>query len=221
MPSNISASAGQAAGDILEVLRQDHVRVDSLLDQIEETDESDERRREQLFAQVAAEIQVHSDAEDQVVYGALEARAGFENLIEDAREEHEHIEQMVEELDELEVTDRSWLDKVHDLRQLVRHHVDEEEGQLFGRIVESLDAVERRRLAEDFLASKEIEEEDSSAVQPGPRPGPQQDIESLSKKDLYELARNRHIGGRSAMTKAQLVQAIRSAGTTASSSSAR
>ena len=37
------------------------------------------------------------------------------------------------------------------------------------------------------------------------------DIESLSKKELYDLARDRHIEGRSAMTKAELVLAIRAA----------
>jgi hemerythrin-like domain-containing protein len=211
MSSDNNAARAQA-GDILELLKRDHERVDHLLDEIEDTDSGDERRRSQLFAQVTAELEVHSDSEDQVVYTALEGRGGFEELIDNARGAHEHIEQMVEELDQTEVTAGDWIDKVHELRQLVRHHVDEEEGTLFGKMREALDSGERSRLADEFLASKEIEEEEVSGERPAaPGPDSERDIESLNKKELYELARNRHIEGRSAMTKAELVSAIRAA----------
>jgi hemerythrin-like domain-containing protein len=211
MPSDNNIGTRAQAGDILELLKRDHDRVDHLLDEIEATDGGDERRRSQLFALVTAELEVHSDSEDLVVYSALESRGGFEELIEDARGEHEHIEQMVEELDQLEVTAGDWMDKIHELRQLVRHHVDEEEGTLFPKIREALDSGQRSRLAEEFVASKDIEEAEVSGERPVavPAPDSERDIESMSKKELYELARNRHIEGRSAMTKAELVTAIR------------
>lgn len=220
MSSTIDPHSAHAAIDILDVLRRDHDRVDRLFDDVEATEDADERRRSQLFAQIAAELEVHSDAEDQILYSSLESREGFEDLIEDSRQEHEHIEQMVEELDLLDVAAPSWLQTMRELRQLVRHHVGEEEGVLFPRIRDRLDSTERARLAGDFLAAKESEEEDELSgermipIQP---PGdvtaaaPSLEIESLSKKELYELARSRHIEGRSAMTKAQLVDAIRSA----------
>ena len=226
MPSNPTTGAGPAGGDIVEILKQDHQRVDHLLDQIEETTDEDELRRAQLFAHVAAELEVHSDAEDQVVYSALEEREELADMVEEARLEHEHIEQMVEELDRTAVTDSEWIGKVRELRQLVRHHVDEEEGTLLPRLMQVFGDVERRRLAEDFLIAKEAEEEpDISTIRPAiaadipepPDPAPPRpqldeiDIESLSKRELYELARTRHIEGRSAMTKAELVRAIRSA----------
>ncbi|HKE20231.1 MAG TPA: hypothetical protein VKB80_35395 [Kofleriaceae bacterium] len=67
MPSDNQAGAASPAGDILDLLKRDHVRVDSLLDQLEDTDDGDERRRGQLFAHMAAELEVHSDSEDQIV----------------------------------------------------------------------------------------------------------------------------------------------------------
>lgn len=215
MNSDNPTSAGRTGADILELLRRDHHRVDHLLDQIEATETSDERRRAQLFAQVTAEIEVHSDAEDQVVYACFEAREGAEDLVEDMRQQHEHIEQMVEELDQTEVTADDWIDKLRELRQLVRHHVDEEEGVLFERIREALDAGARERLGEDFVVAKESEEAEVS-LDRAPTAQPirdlgDRDIETLSKKQLYDLARNRHIEGRSAMTKAELVLAIRAA----------
>lgn len=223
MQSDNPTSAGRPGVDILDLLKRDHHRVDHLLDQLEATDTSDERRRAQLFAQVTAEIEVHSDAEDQVVYACFEARAGLEDQVEDMRQQHEHIEQMVEELDQTEVIADDWIDKLRELRQLVRHHVDEEEGALFARIREALDAGARERLGEDFVMAKESEEaevslERAATVPDADREEPgavdelsERDIESLSKKELYDLARNRHIEGRSAMTKAELVLAIRAA----------
>ncbi len=162
MPSDNPTSAGPTGADILELLRRDHHRVDHLLDQLEATDTSDERRRAQLFAQVTAEIEVHSDAEDQVVYACFEEREGLEDLVEDMRQQHEHIEQMVEELDQTEVTADDWIDKLRELRQLVRHHVDEEEGALFERIRAALDAGARQRLGEDFMTAKASEEAEVS-----------------------------------------------------------
>src|SRR5262245_24474695 len=134
------ARSGRGAADILELLRRDHLRIDHLLDQIEDTREDEEQRRGQLFAQVAAEVEVHSDAEDQIVYSALESRAGFEELIETARDRHDQIEQMVEDLDRIEATSGDWLAKVSELRQLVRDHVDDEEGRLFRKMSEELSA---------------------------------------------------------------------------------
>jgi hemerythrin-like domain-containing protein len=225
MQSDNPTGAGRPGVDILDLLKRDHRRVDHLLDQLEATDTSDERRRAQLFAQVTAEIEVHSDAEDQVVYGCFEGREGLEDLVEDMRQQHEHIEQMVEELDQTEVIADDWIDKLRELRQLVSHHVDEEEGALFGRIREALDAGARERLGEDFIMAKASEEAEVSleraATVPDTDRDPgdmdaaddlgERDIESLSKKELYDLARNRHIEGRSAMTKAELVVAIRAA----------
>ena len=160
MQSDNPTGAGRPGADILDLLKRDHQRVDRLLDQLEATDTSDERRRAQLFAQVTAEIEVHSDAEDQVVYACFEE--GLEDLVENMRQQHEHIEQMVEVLDQTEVIADDWIDKLRELRQLVSHHVDEEEGALFGRIREALDAGARERLAEDFVMAKESEEAEVS-----------------------------------------------------------
>jgi iron-sulfur cluster repair protein YtfE (RIC family) len=212
MPSDNQPGAASPAGDILDLLKRDHVRVDSLLDQLEDTGDGDERRRGQLFAQMAAELEVHSDSEDQIVYAALEARPGFEEPIDGARAAHEHIEQMLEELDDLDLAAGDWLDKLRELRQLVRHHVDQEEGQLFAMVTRELGADERARLGNEFIAAKESEEDVSgergAAVVPA---NGERDIEALSKRELYELARTRHVEGRSAMTKAELVHAIRAA----------
>jgi hypothetical protein len=214
MSSNPIPGTGPAGGDIVEILKQDHQRVDHLLDQIEGTTDADEERRAQLFAHVAAELEVHSDAEDQIVYAALEGRDDYVDMVEDARQEHEHIEQMVEELDRTAVTDSEWIGKVRELRQLVRHHVDGEEGTILPRLTQAFGDGERRRLAEDFLSAKESEEEpELSGIHPAVSSpfDSEPDIESLSKRELYELARTRHIEGRSAMSKAELVQAIRAA----------
>jgi hypothetical protein len=127
---------------------------------------------------------------------------------------------MVEELDQLDVASGEWIGKVRELRQLVRHHVDEEEGTLFPMLRDELGAGERHRLAGEFLAAKDSEEDEELSGErdiagmtdrPELPPDGERDIESLSKKELYELARSRHIEGRSAMTKAELVHALRSA----------
>jgi hemerythrin superfamily protein len=202
-------------GDIYQLLKRDHELVSGILDEIEGTPPGEDRRLEDLFARLVRAVEAHSQAEEDVFYGVLEQEEALADRIEDARQEHDDVDEMLEEIDELSPSDPDWMDRIQELRQLIVRHVEEEEGELFARAREILDPAEASRLGQEFLRAKQM----AGEVQSGERRIPsvvgdvgraeRDEIEQMSKRELYELARQRHIEGRSAMTKSELVEAIR------------
>jgi hemerythrin-like domain-containing protein len=209
------------AADIFELLSRDHGNVRALLDEIEGAE--DERQRQGLFAQLVNEVEAHSQAEDDVFYTSLEGVSDLADKIDEARQEHDQVESMLEELDGMPVSGDDWLDKVREIRLLIEHHVQEEEQHIYPLARQALAGDEPRRLGQEFLRARQVVTEEvsserlvatgDSTAEPGaPMAGvadTSSDIEHMSKKELYELARQRGIEGRSAMTKAELVDALR------------
>lgn len=207
--------------DVFELLKRDHRNVRALLDEIEGAE--DEGKRRGLFAQLVNEVESHSQAEDDVFYTSIEGDAELVDRIDDARQEHDQVESLLEELDGLSVSADDWLEKVREIRMLIEHHVSEEEQVIFLLARRSMSDEEALRLGREFLHAKQLVTEEVSSERlvavTGDSTGVaavldgtidvSADIDQMSKRELYELARQRRIGGRSAMTKAELVTALR------------
>ncbi len=203
------------ATSILDLLKRDHETVARLLAEIEGTG-SDEQR-DQLFAQLVGAIEVHAQAEEDVFYATLDADDKLEAGLDDARQEHDDVDQLLEEMDEMGSAGDEWLDKLRELRQRIEHHVEQEEGPIFERAREVLGAQQLERLGDELERARQVVAGSVSGemraieVTTPTSDADRDDLEHLSKKELYQLAQQRDIDGRGAMTKAQLVQAIRGA----------
>jgi hemerythrin superfamily protein len=214
--------AESAIADVFELLRRDHQNVRALLDEIEGAE--DDRAREGLFAQLVDELEAHSQAEDDVFYSSIEDVAALADKIDDARHEHDDVESMLEELDGIAVSEHDWLEKVREIRLLIEHHIREEETVVFPRAREALGEGEARRLGREFLHARRMVTEEVSSerlvadttadstatfAQMSSMIDVSVDFDQMSKAELYDLARQRRIEGRSAMTRAELVDALR------------
>ena len=217
-----------ATKGIFEQLTQDHREVDALMKQIENAENEEECMR--LFAQVRTALLAHSQAEDEVLYARLDEEAETEDMIAHARDEHQQVEDLLEELGEIE-DDDEWMERFQELKGSVQDHVKEEEGELFPKARKILDGEVQMQLATEFedikqeelegLAADEggeggIEEEVSDAPSRatggdahagGKRPGGS--LDAYTKRELVERARDRGVEGYSHMTKAQLIEALR------------
>ena len=216
-------SAESAAADIFELLRRDHRNLRALLDEIEGAE--DDPQRQGLFAQLVDEVEAHSQAEDDVFYTSIEGASELTERIDEARQEHDQVESMLEELDGMPVSGDDWLEKVREIRHLIEHHVSEEEETIFLLAREAIGSEEEaRRLGQEFLRARRMVTEevsserltvdsttDSTATigQMTSAVDLSVNLDQMSKRELYELARQRRIEGRSAMTKAELVDALR------------
>lgn len=114
--------------DVIQLLRDDHKRVKRLFGDYEKASEQD---KPALAKAIVHELEVHTGLEDKLIYPAF--RKVFEDsaLLNEAVEEHHLVHVLLKEIKALKPDHESFDAKVTVLRELVKHHVDEEEGEMF------------------------------------------------------------------------------------------
>lgn len=113
------------------LLKKDHETVAGLLNKIEETTERAIKTREELFARVKTELEIHARIEETIFYPALEEAEPTREIVLEGFEEHKLVKQLLSELDSLAKDDEQWTAKFKVLKENVEHHVEEEEDEMF------------------------------------------------------------------------------------------
>ena len=133
-------SRGAAASvptDAIELLTEDHRTVDQLFEDYESMkDEGSDADKEMLVAQICSELEVHATIEEEIFYPAARGAIDEEDadMLDEAEVEHEHIKMLVEELKTMAAAEELYDAKVKVLSEYVKHHVEEEEGEIFPSI---------------------------------------------------------------------------------------
>jgi hypothetical protein len=145
--------------DVIEILEQDHREVEEMFRELESlrgaaSDESKSRRKE-LADQVTIELVRHSVAEEVLVYPEVEEKVSAEEA-EHARKEHAEAEETLARLEKLDPDDPDFDDELDTLMAEIRHHIEDEEGQMFAHMRQTIDADELRKLGERVEAFKKV-----------------------------------------------------------------
>jgi hemerythrin superfamily protein len=140
--------------DAFEMLKEDHRKVEDLFEKIDETTERAEKTREDLFARVKQELDVHAHLEETLVYPALRKAEETRELTLEAFEEHKVVKDLLAELDRMGKGSEQWKAKFTVLKENVEHHVKEEEDELFPDGKKVLDSVRREVLAKAMAEEK-------------------------------------------------------------------
>lgn len=138
--------------DVLELIKADHRQVESLFSEIESTD--DTHKLYQCFNKLYNELNVHAEVEEQTFYPAIRHCHGTEKLVDVAQEEHEEARQMLEELASLSPTSVEFKQKISELRQIIQHHVQSEENEVFSQVRNCISKEARLELGSEFQAVK-------------------------------------------------------------------
>jgi hypothetical protein len=148
----------------LELLRSQHQEVDDLIEQIENSDESDEKS--ELFRELADKIAAHATIEEKLFYPSAMADQTRELLVE-ATEEHLSVKRLLADMLDLEVDDEHFDGKLTVLKEQFRHHAhDAEESELFPLVETVLSEDELLALGNELLVMYEelIEQEPRKQV---------------------------------------------------------
>jgi Hemerythrin HHE cation binding domain len=116
------ASAGASA---IEMLKQDHRRVESLFEQIEQS--GDDEQKEGLVERICGELILHMRLEEEIFYPACRKAGVDEDTMDEAQVEHDGAKIFVNDLLDARAGGRFWDAKVSVLKELIKHHVAEEE----------------------------------------------------------------------------------------------
>jgi hemerythrin superfamily protein len=141
------------ATDLFEEIRMDHDEVKDMLDNLEKTGGA--KSRQSLFEKFKQELIPHMKAEEKTLYPALaEEKSAREDALE-AVEEHHVAEMVLKELDKMSKDDEKWKAKLLVFKEIVNHHIEEEEGKIFEHTREAFDEEQLGVIFEDFQKSKQ------------------------------------------------------------------
>lgn len=118
-----------------DLLKQQHDEVAKLFEAIEASDNDTEKR--QLFLEVASKLAAHDAIERKIFYPACEEAMGLNDLLGEALVEHGVIEFSLYQGTEA-VGKPDFEFKVKVLKELVEHHVEEEEAEFFPKAKKAL-----------------------------------------------------------------------------------
>ena len=139
----------------IELIKQDHDTVEGLFRRWDEGPPPHDQQPE-LVETIIRELSVHASIEEQVLYPVMrKALPDGDRLVEEALDEHREAKEVLAELDGKAPDDPDFESQVESLIQDVRHHVEEEEGEMLPRLESSLSSEELEDLGRKLETARE------------------------------------------------------------------
>src|SRR5688500_5277490 len=124
--------------DAIKLLTDDHRTVEGLFQRYEQPGADTETRRA-VVDEIIRELSIHAVLEEQLLYPRLrDAVPGGEPMAEEALQEHQEAKEELARLDKTAADDPRFDGLVRSLISDVRHHVEEEETELFPGMTQAL-----------------------------------------------------------------------------------
>jgi hemerythrin-like domain-containing protein len=141
----------------IALLKSDHATVKRLLRELNATTERAGKQRERLLADLEREIKIHSQIEEELFYPTFKKAAEgteAEDLFYEATEEHHVVDIVLPALKSTSTKAPEFGAKAKVLMDLIEHHAQEEETQMFTKARRLLDDEQLRVLGEELKARK-------------------------------------------------------------------
>ncbi len=144
---------------IFEALREDHDKQRTLLDILVKT-HGDSEGRHELFEKVKKELQHHAAAEERYFYIPLMEDDLTQEKARHSVAEHHEIDEVIKRLEETDFSSPGWVVHARKLQELVNHHLDEEEQEVFQMAGKALAEGQKTSLAREYRQEMERLEEE-------------------------------------------------------------
>ena len=144
----------------IELLKADHKKVDLLFQKVEATEESEHKA---LFEQIREELEIHTHIEETIFYPKIKEEPELEDLVLEGIEEHHQAKIFLRELSGLAEDSEKFEPKLKVLMEDIKHHVQEEEGEMFPKIEEIFDETVLAELGAEMEKEKQSFKKSHSA----------------------------------------------------------
>lgn len=121
--------------DAIALLKQDHRDVETLLEKFEEAEESGEKQ--EIAQTICLALTIHAEIEEAVFYPAARKALDDEDLLNEAEVEHTTVKELIAKIEGMRSNAKLFEATVTVLGEYVKHHVKEEENELFPKCEES------------------------------------------------------------------------------------
>src|SRR5258706_1081 len=136
--------------DAIALLKKDHEKVRGLLSKLEAAASRGGDRAMRLVTEVENEVKVHTQIEEEIFYPAFRDAARKKDdkkLFYEANQEHHVVDLVMPEMEE-HGSAEEFAAKAKVLKELIEHHADEEEKEMFPKARKLFDRDELRELGE-------------------------------------------------------------------------
>jgi iron-sulfur cluster repair protein YtfE (RIC family) len=140
--------------NIIDLLKQDHERARYLFDKLQKSGRREIATLEKLFTQLEEELEIHMEGEERFFYTALEQHDEAREKVLESYEEHQVAKTLLGAFNSLAVDDERWGAKLKVLQQVVEHHLQEEEREVFKLARKALDKRQMQEMAVQFQRHK-------------------------------------------------------------------
>ena len=121
--------------NVIDMLKEDHKQVDAMFEQVERTPGGERGR---VVEEIAHSLETHARIEEQVLYPFIRSEVpGGAEMMDEAEQEHQEAKDAIAALKGMSPDDPGFDDAFAALRDGVRHHVQEEEGEVFPKLAQA------------------------------------------------------------------------------------
>jgi len=128
MPKATQSKQSEASLDAIALLKQDHRLVEQLFDEFED---AEDEQLDPLAERICKLLTVHTQIEEELLYPAAQESIEDDDLVQEALVEHGSAKELISKIEAMSSDDEEFKATVKVLGEYVRHHVKEEEGELF------------------------------------------------------------------------------------------
>jgi hemerythrin superfamily protein len=135
--STTMAQKRKETPNAIELLTQDHRAVEALFKEFEKVQDNDSDAAADIIETACAELQIHDKLETEIFYPAVREEAekdDVEDLLDEAEVEHDTVRELIDKIEAMDWEDEKLHAHFQVLSEYVKHHVKEEEQELFPKL---------------------------------------------------------------------------------------
>jgi hypothetical protein len=136
----------------VELLEQDHLQVEEWFDEYDQLKGNDKQKGE-LAQRICLALEVHARIEEEIFYPQAREATKDNDLLDDSLVEHATVKSLISEIEEMDVGDDLYDAKIRVLGEMVKHHIQEEEQELFPEL--ELAKIDLEALGKELTERKE------------------------------------------------------------------
>jgi hemerythrin superfamily protein len=145
------SKAARGSQDAIALLRADHAKVQDLFDEFEKSRK--DSVKEKLAQQICMELTIHTAIEEEIFYPAVREAIKDGDMLDEAEVEHASAKELIAQIEGGAASDDKWSAKVTVLGEYIRHHVKEEQNEMFPKAKKS--RLDLKALGEQLATRKQ------------------------------------------------------------------
>ena len=141
--------------NIFEEIRKDHDKQRELCRLVTSTT-GESKGRKQMWEDLKKELQIHADAEERHFYSPLIHNDMMQEHARHGIAEHHEMDELMEKIDNTEMTSSAWLTYAKQLCEKVEHHLEDEEHTFFQLAGKVFNEKQKETLAKEYLEAMKL-----------------------------------------------------------------